>query len=257
MRISLDILATLCGSMATWPAGGGMLLGLLLAGATGSLMHCVPMCGGFVLAQTADRMARLPAARLCEWHRMRAGVLLPYHLGRLTTYVGLGAVAGLGGGALVRLPWLGWLSGVLLVLAALLFLLQAVRRLSPRLARRLPGLEHAPAGWNHLLAWFTRGLDRTGLGGGYLLGIALGFLPCGLLYAALAAAAASASPGLGALAMLAFGIGTVPALIGVGVAGQAAAHRWWRGGAMLAPAVMVLNAALLMLLALRIFATQA
>jgi hypothetical protein len=51
--------------------------------------------------------------------------------------------------------------------------------------------------------------------------------------------------------MVAFGLGTVPALLAVGIAGQAAGHRWRRGIAAAAPAVMLLNAALLAALALR------
>jgi sulfite exporter TauE/SafE len=94
-------------------------------------------------------------------------------------------------------------------------------------------------------------LDTKRACDGYLLGVALGFLPCGFLYAALAAAAASADPLHGAVAMLAFGLGTVPALIAVGVAGQAAAHRWQRGVSLASPAVMLVNAALLLLLAFR------
>ena len=53
--------------------------------------------------------------------------------------------------------------------------------------------------------------------------------------------------------MLAFGLGTVPALVAVGIAGQAAGRRWQRGVAAAAPAVMLLNAALLAALALRGF----
>lgn len=247
-----DMLATLCGPAGAITPQGGLLLGLLLAGAAGSPMHCVPMCGGFVLGQVADRMALLPAARLCEWRRLGAGVLLPYHLGRLTTYAGLGALAGLGGAAIGRLPWFGWLSGILLLLAAALFLLHGLRRLLPLLAHRSPLLaEHAPAAWNRIIGQVTRDIDRTRWGGGYLLGLALGFLPCGFLYAALAAAASSGSPVSGAACMLAFGLGTATALMIVGVAGQAAGWRWQRGVASAAPAVMLVNAALLAALALR------
>src|SRR5262245_44771815 len=92
-------LSAWCGSV---PWSGGLLLGLFIAGAGGSAMHCVPMCGGFVLGQVADRMVRLPTARLCEWRRFEHGALLPYHLGRLTTYAILGA---LGSGAAGALPW--------------------------------------------------------------------------------------------------------------------------------------------------------
>ena len=229
------VLAELCGSL---PLSGGLLLSLFLAGAAGSTMHCVPMCGGFVLGQVADNMARMPMARLCEWRRITGGALLPYHLGRLTTYAGLGALAGLGAS---QLPWFGKISAALLLLGAALFLIHV--------ARILPGLSRAPAGW----ARFVTSMARRA-GGGYPLGVALGFLPCGFLYAALASAAASGSSLLGAAAMLAFGLGTAPALIAVGIAGQAAGRRWQRGITVAAPAVMLLNAALLVLLALRGFA---
>lgn len=228
-------ITSLCGP---GPIGGGLLVGLFLAGAAGSTMHCVPMCGGFVLGQVADGMARMPATRLCEWRRITGGALLPYHLGRITTYASLGALAGLSAG---RLPWSGTISAALLLLAAILFLLHV--------ARLLPGLERAPAAWTHFVTWAARHAR-----GGYPLGIALGFLPCGFLYAALATAAASGSPLIGAGAMLAFGIGTAPALVVVGIAGQAAGRRWQRGVAVAAPAVMLLNAALLIVLALREFA---
>ena len=231
------MLADLCGTL---PLTSGMLLGLFLAGAAGSTMHCVPMCGGFVLGQVADGMARTHAARLCEWRRITNGALLPYHLGRLTTYACLGGLAGLGAG---QLPWFGTISATLLLLGATLFLMHV--------ARILPGLERAPAGWNRFVTSTAR---RAG--GGYPLGVALGFLPCGFLYAALATAASSGNPLLGAAAMLAFGLGTAPALIAVGIAGQAAGRRWQRGIAVAAPAVMALNATLLLVLALRGFATS-
>jgi sulfite exporter TauE/SafE len=243
------MLTALCGSLAALPLGGGIAFGLLIAGIAGSAAHCVPMCGGFVLAQVVDRMARVPAARLCEWRRLSTGVLPPYHLGRLTTYGGLGALAGLGGSALERVPWFGFASGTLLTAAAFLFLMQALRRLLPW--QLSLSLDRAPAWWHHALNSITRTLDTKRACDGYLMGAALGFLPCGFLYAALAAAAASADPLHGAVAMLAFGLGTVPALIAVGIAGQAAAHRWQRGVSLASPAVMLVNAALLLLLAFR------
>ena len=75
------------------PEGPGLVLGLFLAGLTGGALHCGPMCGPFVLGQTADRLAAVPAAGLCEMARLRAGLLLPYHAGRMMTYATLGAVA--------------------------------------------------------------------------------------------------------------------------------------------------------------------
>jgi len=228
---------------------GGLLLGLLAAGAAGGVMHCGPMCGGFVLGQVADRMAALPAARLCERQRIGSALLLPYHLGRLTTYAALGAAAAGTAAVLGRAPWFGGLSAALLGAAALLFLAAALRRLAPGLARALPDPARPPAGWSRRLARITARIDRARPGGGYLLGVTLGFLPCGFLYSALTAAAASRDPLLGAAAMACFALGTMPALVVVGLAGQAAGRRFQHGITIAAPAVLAGNAALLAVLA--------
>src|SRR4051794_21204659 len=123
MAIGLEHLAALCSPTA---AQGGLLAGLFVAGLTGSLLHCVPMCGGFVIGQVADRVARLPACKMCERRRLTAAALLPYHLGRLTTYGLLGALAAGSAAVLARAPWLHGLSTALLVLAALAFIAQAL-----------------------------------------------------------------------------------------------------------------------------------
>src|SRR5580692_6250856 len=110
---------------------GGLLLGLFAAGAAGSVVHCGPMCGVFVLGQVSERMARLPPGRLCERQRISSGLLLPYHLGRLTTYAGLGALAAGSAAVFGHLRWFGDLSAVLLAIAALLFLTHALGRFLP------------------------------------------------------------------------------------------------------------------------------
>jgi sulfite exporter TauE/SafE len=222
-----------------------LLPGLLLAGLAGSAMHCAPMCGPFVLGQMSDRLARIPAVRLCEASRLRAALLLPYHAGRLATYAALGAIAG----SLGALPPHGPLAGALLILAALLFLLHAGGRLAGPLRRFVPRLDRAPPGLVHTISTAVRRVDRSRWTGGLVLGLALGLLPCGFLYAALAVAAASGGGGFGALAMLAFGAGTIPSLVAVGLAGRGL-HRIV---AAIAPALMLCNAALLTIMGIASF----
>lgn len=241
-------LGALCGpSIAGVP--GGLYAGLLLAGAAGSVMHCAPMCGPFVLGQVSDRLARLPAPLLCERQRVGTALLVPYHTGRLVSYATLGALAGSGGAALRSWPALNWLTVGLLMFAALLFLGHAVGRAVPALSWLLPGADRAPAGWVRLIGRLSARVDRTTRRGGLALGLALGFLPCGFLYAALTAVAATAGPVTGALAMVCFGLGTVPSLVAVGVAGAAASGRFRGGVRLVAPAVLLLNAAVLAVLA--------
>src|SRR3954470_25064908 len=114
---------------------GGLLAGLFLAGAAGSVVHCAPLCGAFVLGQVYQRMARLPQAQLCEWRRVGSGMLLPYHLGRLITYAALGALVASTAAVAARSAWFGHLSAALLVMAALLFLTLAARRILPAWGR--------------------------------------------------------------------------------------------------------------------------
>ena len=233
-------MANWMGALIALCAPGGALLpsGLLLAGLAGGVMHCAPMCGPFVLGQVG---AKMQAAQACGQCR-QLGILPGYHFGRITTYTALGGLAGLVG----VVPGLSRLAGVALAVAALLFLGQGLRRLAPSIGRYVPGLDHAPP-------IVMRLLGRLGGVTGLPLGLALGLLPCGLLYAALLAASAAGGPAEGAFAMLVFGLGTVPALLAIGIAGQAAARRWQRAIGPVAPLLLLVNAVVLGVMAVQMF----
>jgi len=199
-----------------------VVAGLFLAGLAGSAAHCTTMCTPFVLAQ-------LPIAAADQENggslRLVRAALLPYHFGRATTYAGLGATFGaLGAGLIQSAPFLRTMLPVFLLLAAFLFLAQALKEAGLlSMASRISG---ATTRLGVGLARLTRPLVLGGGGvRGYFLGVALGFLPCGLLYGALAAAASTGSTVGGALAMAAFATGTMPALISVGCLGVGLAHR--------------------------------
>jgi len=248
--ILLEIIGSGLAHCAAVAAGNGSLIAALFgAGLVGGLTHCVGMCGPFVLSQVAERQKAIPASRMRDFHRLTGAALAPYHLGRATTYMALGALAALFAGGLIDLAGLKWLSAALLLAAALFFLAYGLERLGVR----LPG--QAPAGdgwWSRHVGRFARPLfaSPTGLRG-YLLGILLGFIPCGLLYGAITVAAASGDPLGGAFAMAAFAAGTVPALVAVGAFGSLAALRWRAATARVGPALMIANAGFLTLLAWR------
>ena len=218
--LPLDRLADLClAPNGAW-VGLSVPALLLVAGLVGGVMHCAPMCGALVLGQAGDRLARLPVARLCELQRVRSALLLPYHLGRITTYALLGWLAATAGGWLGDLPWLTHVRTLLLGLAAVAFLLVAITGLGFAPFWRAPQL---PISLHRLL--MSLALRARALGG-FPLGLVLGLIPCGMIYAALAVAGAGHDPLAGATAMAAFGLGTAPALIGVGLAGHAAGSRF-------------------------------
>jgi sulfite exporter TauE/SafE len=126
------------------------------------------------------------------------------------------------------------LRGVVLLLAALGFLLAAWGR---------AGLPQAGAAVR-FKAWAGPLLHRVRPGGfGY--GLALGLLPCGLVYLALVGACAAGGPVMGAVFMVAFGVGTVPVLAMVG-AGSHVIGRRLQGWA---PVVLAGNAAVLLVAA--------
>ncbi len=218
------------------------VVALFLAGIAGSPGHCAAMCGPLVMGQVSDRLARLPVACLRPGTRLGAGMLLPYHAGRVTTYAGLGAAMGALGSGIVRVPWLGWAAALLLLSAAAAFLVSGLRALAPALDHVLP---RAGPVWSLPIAKLARRIGAATPLGGYGLGLALGFLPCGFLYAGLAVATGTASPLWGALAMLGFGLGTMPSLIAVGVAGHWAGRRLDTLTLRVAPLLMLINAAAL------------
>ncbi len=238
---------------ATVETHAGLLTSLFLAGLVGSVTHCAGMCGPFVLAQTVARLDAVPAGGMREFHRLAGAALVPYHLGRATTYAGLGGLAAALTGGLVDATEWRWLSAVLLAVAALFFLAYAARGLG----LVLPGVAGLDGGgwWSRRIGPWAKPLFARPVGWrGYVLGVVLGFLPCGLLYGALAAAAAAGEPLSGALAMLAFSLGTVPALIAIGVAGHVAGRRFRGIAQTIAPVLMLVNAAALSYLAWRLAA---
>ena len=207
-------LISLCHAAAVPGVGRfGLPVLLLFTGFAGSLVHCGPMCGAFVLAQASDAMACIPSARLSERARFFAGALPLYHAGRITTYAALGAAFAQGVAVLARAALLHRLGGGLMLVAALLLAMEAMQRWVPKLP--------LPSG---LFLWravrpLAQRLRALGPLRHYLTGLLLGFLPCGFLGAALLAAGSSGSAAQGALAMAGFGLGTVPLLALLGVMG--------------------------------------
>lgn len=224
-------------------AYGPLWATLFMAGLLGSITHCVGMCGPFVVSQTVARLEAVPSAEISEFKRLAGAALVPYHLGRLTTYAVLGAIAGAIADTAIRITGFTWLSSGLLFAAAAVFAGYAVVRLWARSGRKPQGGDSAFVSWigKRMRPLFAR---PTGMRG-YALGIALGFLPCGLLYAALSAAAASGGPISGGGVMIAFALGTVPALVGVGYASHVASQHWRGLASRALPLVLLLNASTL------------
>ena len=86
------IFSEICREIALSSTGSyvSLLISLLLLALVGSFSHCTFMCGPFVMAQIGKMDNTAPAS---EWQRLKNASLLPYHLGRISTYSLLGGIA--------------------------------------------------------------------------------------------------------------------------------------------------------------------
>jgi len=181
------------------------LTAALLAGLLGSA-HCLGMCAGIsglfaVNASVANVRQQLPLA-------------LTYNLGRVLSYAVLGIIVASFGSVVVRASpsmagGLRILSGVIIILVGLkvafdLRLLNPIERMGSTLWARIAPLAQSLVPVTNL----PRALG---------LGIVWGWLPCGLVYSVLLIAATRASSADGAMIMVAFGIGTMPAMLATGL----------------------------------------
>jgi sulfite exporter TauE/SafE len=197
----------------------GMLFLFGLFGGT----HCLGMCGGIVCALG---MGGAP----------RFSLHLAYNLGRLCAYAFAGLLAGALGAALgaggmaaaaqapVRLTLMLFANLMLLAVGLYLMGWPRILAFAEKQGQRL---------WRRIQPLSRRFLPVRHARQALPLGFLWGWLPCGLVYGALASALDSASPTFGALAMLAFGLGTLPNLLLAGfllVRFRAIAQsRWLRG----------------------------
>jgi hypothetical protein len=203
----------------------------MLAAGLASGLHCVGMCGGIVTAFDARggsrRLAVIPVRPASAWGRR-----LAFNAGRISTYAAAGAAAGLLGAAAYAASALP-AQTVLYVAANIMLVLMGLHLAGAgRLLARLEALG-APL-WRRLQPLAARLLPARTPAQAYAAGLVWGWLPCGMVYAALAGAMLAGSAARGALAMTAFGLGTLPFLLAAGW--LAARLRAWRiavGGAVL------------------------
>lgn len=183
---------------------------MFLTGLAGGFGHCIGMCGPVVAAYS------LGEDKLRYLHHIL------YNLGRITTYMFMGAVVGLTGSFLVLTASIEKIQTAIMVLAGISIIVMGIAIGGWIPVRKSPGNS----------SWLSSSIGKTmelfkgprTAGTYYPMGIVLGFLPCGLTYTALLAAARASMDAenhlagmlQGAFMLLFFGLGTAPALLLVG-----------------------------------------
>jgi hypothetical protein len=184
----------------------------LLTSATIGLLgsaHCAGMCGGIVGAISSGRRqaGEKPLRSVLPYH-------LTYNAGRIVSYSVAGAIVGFLGSQSTKIsPQVAVPAGELIAgvfMIALGFYLTGWQRAIAwleNLGRHL---------WKYVQPLGARFLPVRSPAHAFGVGLVWGWLPCGLVYSALALALVSASTADGALLMVAFGLGTLPALLAMG-----------------------------------------
>jgi uncharacterized protein len=189
------------------------LIGFFMLGLLGGFGHCIGMCGPFVL-YISRRFGTPESSRAAI-----LGQQSLYGFGRLVTYAAMGIAAGALGQAVdMAGSMLGFqrvasvIAGGLLIVYALLSLIDLLPFLSST--------------GGSLFARVAGRMRKRSPNNALLTGILLGFLPCGLVYSAVIAAAAQGGAVKGGIGLLLFGLGTLPAMLGLSMVDELLArHR--------------------------------
>jgi sulfite exporter TauE/SafE/copper chaperone CopZ len=255
-------LNTLTGSFPLAEQGMGFAM-LFVIGLLTSV-HCVAMCGGINLSQCIPAVTAAASNTREQQHtetgsqcvvlRRRAGrrasdspfsgklaaarPSLTYNLGRVVSYTAVGALVGLLGSAITLN---GSFKGAIQLVAGVFMVLMALSMLGI-----VPGLRHFAL---HLPAPLAKLVSSGNAGrrGPLIVGLLNGLMPCGPLQAMQLYALSTASPLEGALSMLAFSLGTVPLMFGLGLLSSVLTERFTKK-------IMLAGASLVMLLGLFMFA---
>jgi sulfite exporter TauE/SafE/protein-disulfide isomerase len=175
---------------------------VFVIGLVASVSSCIAVTGGLLVAVAAKYNEA--TAKLTPIRRMKP--LIYFNAGRVISYTLLGGVIGALGSALTLSPEI---NGVLTIIASAVMVLLGLQmlKLLPVLARFLPTMPKAFGHYIHDLA------ERDANGGAFVLGAVTFFLPCGFTQALQLYVLAKGSFAVGALTMLAFALGTLPALL--------------------------------------------
>jgi hypothetical protein len=166
---------------------------LLLGGI--SSFHCVGMCGAFAFS--------IPTHHLSPVKKIVA--ILLYNIGRITTYSMFGLLFGLVGRQISLAGFQQWFS----IIAGIIVLMIVIQSLLKKPVFHLPGYNKILNSITKLISAFV---GKSSLGSIYLLGVANGLLPCGLVYVAITGALAAGTISGATGFMAAYGLGTLPAM---------------------------------------------
>jgi uncharacterized protein len=205
---------------------------VFVIGVVASISTCIAVTGGLLVAIAAKYNEA--SGSLTALQRLKPHIY--FNIGRIVSYTLLGGVIGALGSALTLSAEM---NGILTIAASVVMILLGLQmlKLFPSLTRFMPAIPKALSHRIHDLA------ERQTKGGAFVFGAATFFLPCGFTQALQLYVLAKADFATGALTMLAFSLGTLPALLSLSAVSSFASGVFQRRFLKLAgAAVIVLGA---------------
>lgn len=195
----------------------GLVLGLM-----GSF-HCIGMCGPLVIA--------LPLRGNNYFQKIAGGII--YNLGRTLTYAGMGAIFGFVGQGLQMVGFQQWVSVIMGSFMIILVLFPSIFKNKLKINSSIFNFV------GKLKASLHKLFTQKSYGTLFLIGILNGFLPCGLVYIAIAGAIGTGSIIMGIIFMLVFGLGTIPIMLSISLLGNLVSVKIRAGINKFIPAVVI------------------
>ena len=176
-----------------------------------SSLHCIGMCGSIIGTLTYSLSPEIRNNK-----RILFSIVLSYNLGRIASYALAGAVVGMLH-AFLSLPFTHGQAHRILQLASALIMTGAGLYIGGWFPRFAYIEKLGSRFWKIIEPFGRKMIPVKSRIQALLFGMVWGWLPCGLIYTALALAATTGDVMHSAMTMLAFGLGTLPAVVGVGI----------------------------------------
>jgi sulfite exporter TauE/SafE len=194
------------------------------------LGHCIGMCGGIVLAYSAQTAKKqISYFKEVAYH-------LSYNMGRVSSYTVLGALFGLLGQTIAFTPML---KGIFFIVVSLFMILTGLSLIIN--LKIIPSLSWSIADYAWYKKSFARLIGNQSISSLYLLGVLNGLIPCGLVYSFALISASTASAFWGAIVMFIFGIATIPSLFFLASLTKFLQKTAWRKIMMILASLLVLG----------------
>ncbi len=179
-----------------------------------SSLHCIGMCGSIIGTLTLSLSSDIHSNK-----RRLFPFILNYNLGRILSYTLAGAVVGVFE-VFLSLPFGQGHGHRILQIISAVFMISAGLYIAGWFPRFAYIEKTGSRLWKLIEPFGRRLIPVTTKRQAFLFGMVWGWLPCGLVYTSLALAATTGDILHSALTMLAFGLGTLPAVMGVGIMSQ-------------------------------------